>query len=193
MSDLPNVEGLHEHLFGMFDGKMGKLAKEIAAETAEDLNLDMENVTDVKDLFQKLFSDPGKLIGMFKNIGEKIETKMKDGEIKQTELMSELTEMMQKMKGMPGMNIFKDMLGKMTEEEKLPPKKTNARTEWKQKVATKKLLKEFQNTLHQQQQVQSTILPSEFKEPKEPKEPKESKYNNILDEELMNLFSNKKI
>jgi len=189
MSDLPNVEGLHEHLFGIFDGKMGKLAKEIAAETAEELNLDMENVTDVNDLFKKMFSDPGKLMGMFKNIGEKIETKMKVGEIKETEIMTEVTELMNKMKGMPGMNMFQELFGKMGNPaaaaaaaaaagQKNPHQtKPNALKEWKQKVATKKLLKEFQYSLQQQLESDSTSTDTDP--------------NNILEEELKKIFTKK--
>jgi hypothetical protein len=200
--DLPNVEGLHHHLSGLFDGKMGKLAKEIAAETAEELNLDMENVTDVKDLFQKMFSNPGKLMGMFKNIGEKLETKMSSGDIKETELVSEVTDMMSKMKGMPGMNMFQDILSKMTQEAttttttnaanaakpfqesagKLTkpekPKAVNAMNELKKKIATKKLMKEFQQTLYQQQQQQQ----------QEQQQQQQQDPSKVLEDELNRFF-----
>ena len=47
----------------MLDGKLGQLAKEIAEETASELELDMENVTDMKDVFGKLLKNPTKLNG----------------------------------------------------------------------------------------------------------------------------------
>ena len=39
----------------LLGGKLGNLAKQIAEETAGNLNLDMENVTDMNDVFQNLF------------------------------------------------------------------------------------------------------------------------------------------
>ena len=41
MDDLPKPEDIHERITGMLDGKLGKLAKEIAEETAENLDIDM--------------------------------------------------------------------------------------------------------------------------------------------------------
>jgi hypothetical protein len=43
MDNLPKAEDIHEHINGMLDGQLGKLAKEIAEETAANLNIDMEN------------------------------------------------------------------------------------------------------------------------------------------------------
>jgi hypothetical protein len=97
----------------MMNGKLGNLAREIAEETAGDLDLDMENVTDMKDVFQNLFKNPGKLMGLVKNVGEKLDSRIKSGEINQTELLSEATEMMNKMKNTPGMENIQDMLSKM--------------------------------------------------------------------------------
>ena len=36
VEDLPDPSEIHEHITGMLDGKLGNLAKEIAAETAEE-------------------------------------------------------------------------------------------------------------------------------------------------------------
>ena len=97
----------------MLDGKLGKLAKEIAEETAQDLNMDMENVTDMKDVFQRLVKNPTKLMGLVKTVGDKLDTKIKSGDIKESELIAEATEMMNKMKNMPGMGNIQSMLNKM--------------------------------------------------------------------------------
>ncbi len=43
LNDLPDANFINDHVSGMMDGKLGKLAKEIAEETAKDLNIDMEN------------------------------------------------------------------------------------------------------------------------------------------------------
>jgi hypothetical protein len=111
--NMPSADDIQGHLHSMMGGKLGDLAREIAEETSQDLNVDMEGVTDVKDVFQKLFSSPGKLMGMVKNVSEKLDSKMKSGEISQNELMTEASEMLNKMKNMPGMGNIQEMLGKM--------------------------------------------------------------------------------
>jgi hypothetical protein len=115
MGDLPNPADLHEHITGMLEGKLGKLAKEIAEETAEnlDLGIDMDGSTDMKDVFNKIVKNPGKLMGLVKNVGEKLDTRIKSGEIKESELIAEATEIMNKMKNMPGMDGIQEMLSKM--------------------------------------------------------------------------------
>ena len=113
MENLPNAEEIHDHITGMLGGKLGQLAKEIAEETAENLNIDMENVTDAKGVFQNLFKNPGKLMGLVKNVGSKLDERIKSGEIKESELYSEATEIMNKMKDMPGMDNIQSMLRQM--------------------------------------------------------------------------------
>ena len=113
MEDMPKANDLHEHITGMLDGKLGKLAKEIAEETAESINMDMENVTDMKDVLTNLLKNPTKLMGLVKNVGDKLDTKIKSGDIKESELIAEATEIMNKMKNMPGMVDIQSMLSKM--------------------------------------------------------------------------------
>jgi hypothetical protein len=113
MEDMPKANDLHEHITGMLDGKLGKLAKEIAEETAESINMDMENVTDMKDVLNNLIKNPAKLMGLVKNVGDKLDTKIKSGDIKESELIAEATEIMNKMKNMPGMMDIQSMLSKM--------------------------------------------------------------------------------
>jgi hypothetical protein len=113
MGDMPNAEDINNHITGMLDGKLGKLAKEIAEETAENLNMDMENATNMQDVFQKLIKNPTKLMGLVKTVGDKLDTRIKSGEIKESELIAEATEMMNKMKNMPGMGNLQSMLNKM--------------------------------------------------------------------------------
>ena len=110
---LPNAEDIHEHISGMLDGKLGKLAKEIAEDAANDLNIDMDNVTDVKDVFANLLNNPSKLSSLVKNVGSKLDSKIKSGELKESELIAEAAELMKKMKNMPGMGDIQSMLNKM--------------------------------------------------------------------------------
>jgi hypothetical protein len=113
MENMPNAEQLHEHINSMMEGKLGKLALELAEETAEDLNLNMDDTGDAKDVFQKLFKNPGKMMNMVKNIGNKIDAKLKSGEIKESELMEEGMELLNKMKNMPGMGDMQKMFSQM--------------------------------------------------------------------------------
>jgi hypothetical protein len=111
--NFPNAEDIHEHISGMLGGKLGKLAKEIAEDAANDLDIDMDNVTDVKDVFSNLMKNPSKLTGLVKNVGAKLDSKIKSGELKESELIAEASELMQKMKNMPGMGDIQSMLNKM--------------------------------------------------------------------------------
>jgi len=113
MDNLPKAEDINDHISGLLDGKLGQLAKEIAEETAADLNLDLEGVTDMKDVFNKLIKNPSKLMSLVKDVGGKLDSRIKSGEIKESELMEEATELMNKMKNMPGMGNIQSMLSKM--------------------------------------------------------------------------------
>jgi hypothetical protein len=112
-SDLPNAEQINEHITGMLDGKIGQLAREIAEETAANLNMDFDGATDMKDVFSKLMKNPTKLMGLVKTVGDKLDSKLKSGELKESEMIQEATEIMNKMKNMPGMGNIQSMLSKM--------------------------------------------------------------------------------
>ena len=57
---------------GMLEGKLGKLAKEIAEETASELDIDMTAAAaSGGDVFKKLFKNPTKLLGLIKKVGRK--------------------------------------------------------------------------------------------------------------------------
>jgi hypothetical protein len=112
-SDLPNAEQINEHITGMLGGKIGQLAREIAEETAANLNMDLDGATDMKDVFNKLVRKPTKLMGLIKNVGDKLDSKIKSGELKESEMIQEATEIMNKMKNMPGMGNIQSMLSKM--------------------------------------------------------------------------------
>ena len=113
LDELPDASKIHEHISGMLDGKLGTLAREIAAETAEEFKLEMSDESNVQDVFQKLFKNPGKLINLVKTVGSKLDNKIKSGEIKESELIKEAGDIMNKMKDMPGMDNIESMLNKM--------------------------------------------------------------------------------
>lgn len=115
--DIPNPEAVHDHISKLLNGKIGALAKEIAEETAGDLDLgiDLENPEQLNmgNVFQKLFKNPGKLMNMVKNVGKKLDDKFKKGDIKESELMQEASELLNNMKNMPGMGNLSSMLSQL--------------------------------------------------------------------------------
>lgn len=106
-TQMPNAEDLHEHLKGLFDGKIGALAKELAEELSGDM-ADMfgmdgtENMTSTQDVLKKMMKNPQKIMGLMKTIGNKLNQKMKAGDISEQDIMKEASELMGKMKGMGG-------------------------------------------------------------------------------------------
>ena len=115
--EMPDPETIHEHISKLLNGKIGALAKEIAEETAKDfdLGIDMENAENINmsNVFQKLFKNPGKLMNMVKSVGAKLDDKFKKGDIKESELMKEASDLLSNMKNMPGMGDLSSMLSKM--------------------------------------------------------------------------------
>jgi hypothetical protein len=105
-SSMPNIGDMHDHLKTLFDGKLGKLAKDMAEEMSKDfetlLGEDPSNIKSTQDVMKKLMADPSKMMGLVKNIGEKLNAKMSSGDISQQELMEEVTELVGKMKGSLG-------------------------------------------------------------------------------------------
>jgi hypothetical protein len=112
MEDMPNPDDLHEHISGLLDGKLGRLASEITEETMKDFQ-DISGVNSVGDIFQVLFKDPGRLMKMIKKVGGNLDQKIKSGEIKESELMEEASELMKKLHKMPGMKNMQKMMSEM--------------------------------------------------------------------------------
>ena len=112
MSDLPNPDDLHEHINGLMKGKLGRLASEITEETMSEFQ-DLSGVSSVGDVFSKLLKDPSRLMRMVKKLGDSLDSKIKSGEIKESELMEEAAEMMKNMKKMPGMDNMQGLFEKM--------------------------------------------------------------------------------
>jgi hypothetical protein len=111
---MPNMADMHEHMSGLMNSKLGTLAKEIAAETAADLNIgEGAGAESVGDVFKGLLKNPTKLMGLVKNVGSKLDAKIKSGDMKESELMQEASDLLGKMKNMPGMGNLQSMFSKM--------------------------------------------------------------------------------
>ena len=119
-NNLPDVESIHDHINNIMNGKIGCLAKELAEETTKDLDIDTENIKDVNDVFKQLFKNPNKLMSIVNNIGGKIDKKMKDGSIKESELLEEATSIFNNMKSMPGMENFNELFKTMNLDNFMP-------------------------------------------------------------------------
>ena len=110
-SNIPNFENFQEHLKGMFDGKIGTLAKELADEISGDFqnilgdfgeNIDEKNPPSAQDIIKKIMKNPKKMMNLIKTIGDKIKNKMESGDISKDERMGEASELLSKMKEMGG-------------------------------------------------------------------------------------------
>ncbi len=118
--DMPNANDLHEHLKGLFDGKIGRLAKELA----EEISGEMENlfsgdakskIHTTQDLLKNMLRNPKKMMDIMKTISTKLQQKMKSGDISEQDIMREAGDILGKMKGMGGKDnkefteIFKNL------------------------------------------------------------------------------------
>jgi len=118
---MPNAEGLHDHLKGLFDGKIGSLAKEMAEEISKDFENILGNegeINDTSDIFKKMMKNPKKIMDLMKTVGAKLNEKMEKGDISKDDLMKEAAEWIGKMKEMGGgsdqfSELFKNMAKNM--------------------------------------------------------------------------------
>jgi hypothetical protein len=166
--EIPNVD---EHIKNLMKGKLGKLAMEFAEETARDMEIDIENATDTNDAFQKMFKNPSNLMNVVKNVGEKLDNKIKSGEIKESEILAEGMDLLNNMKNIPGMENMQSMFAAMGlggGGQKMNQGATNSRLQQNLKMAQmrermrkKQQEQQQQQTQQQQQQVQPQVQPQE--------------------------------
>ena len=103
------------------NGLIGNLAKELAGDiNLDDMNLNLDNsdgeMPNIGDIFGKLMSgdNPMKFMNLIQNVGQKIQTKLSDGNLDKTKLLDEAQNMM----GMLGNNnpLFDTLLGNAKKE-----------------------------------------------------------------------------
>lgn len=114
--NMPNAEELGGHLKGLFDGKIGNLAKELAEELSGDLMgmfTEGSDTMSTQQILGEIMKNPQKIMELLKKVGGKLDSKMKNGDISQEEIMKEASELMGKMKGMGGGKQFQDMMQNM--------------------------------------------------------------------------------
>ena len=117
---IPNMDEMHEHLKGIFDGKIGKLAKELAEEVSGD--------------FTDIMGDMGETTGTTQDVL---------GEISKDEIMKEATDLMATMREMGGGSdklneMLKKFAGGLGKDMKVD---VNAMDRMTQKNATKERMR----------------------------------------------------
>jgi len=189
--DVPNPEDMHEHISGLLKGKLGNLATEIAEDITGDLNIDEANTGSVNDLFSNMIKDPSKLMGIVNKVTNKLEGKIKSGDIKESELLSEATEMMQQMKNMPGMGNMQSLFSKMGMDMfgggKVDTKATEQQLKRKMKLAkTKERIRAKAEANEKAKQMNT--LAQMAQQQQEQQQEQLYLQNKISDEELANMF-----
>ena len=190
-NSIPNSDNLHEHLSGMLNGKIGKLASEIAEDVSKDFNLE-GNEESMEHVFKNLLKNPTKIMGLVKNISSKLDTKIKSGELKESELMSEASQMLQKMKDMPGMGNIEKMFGEMGIPGLSKKSKVNVnamRSHLERTVKTEKLKqKMLLKSEERKKQLEEESI--KMKERQQQQQKYESKYSEEALEELYKMIGN---
>ena len=109
--NLPNMENLQSHLKQLFDGKIGKLAKELAEEVADEfkdvIGGDEENP---QNMIKNLMKNPNKIKNLMKTVSGRLDEKMKSGEISKDELMKEAGQFLNEIKKTSGDAGVNEML-----------------------------------------------------------------------------------
>jgi hypothetical protein len=185
-TELPNVDDIHSHLKGIFDGKIGKLAKEMAEEISGDFVdlvgdvADGENTT--QDVIKKLMKNPKKMMGLVKTVGDKLTTKMDSGEISKDDIMKEAGDILGKMKEMGGGEKIADLLkmfaGGMGKNMKVD---MNAMNRMTSQSETKERLKK-------KMEQKKAAREATFSIPGVPKQERSSVQQSKMDEELIKAF-----
>lgn len=189
--NIPSSDDIHSHMHTMLNGKLGDLAREIAEETVNDFNLDMtDESTDPQELFKKLFSEPDKLMNLVKTVGSKLDNKMKSGEMNQSDLMTEASNMMNQMKSIPGMENIQEMISKMGLGGKNSKINKNAmESEFNKRMKSNSLRERLKKK--QEEQKMTKILQEAANEMTQANENAKNVPKVCSDDEIVSLFSSK--
>ena len=112
MPNIPNLDGIQDHLKKLFDGKIGSLAKEMAEEISQEFSDLIGKTDDIKstnDVMKKLLKNPKKIMDLMKKVSGKLDDKMKSGEISKDEIMKEASDLISKMKDIGGVEQFNEV------------------------------------------------------------------------------------
>lgn len=110
MSNIDNQDlsnnSFKETIESMMNGNIGSIAKEIAEETNKEFG---DNTPD--EFMKNMFSNPSGIMNLVKNIGSKLEKKMGNDNINESDLFSEAVNIMKEMNNIPGMKEMMKNMG----------------------------------------------------------------------------------
>lgn len=120
------------------NGIIGKLANELTEEL--DLNnLNLENSENISDVFTNLVSSENslKFMDLIQNVGQKIQTKVENGEFNQAQLFTEAKKMMGSFQNSDNMNLFNNLMTE-TKNTSINPTQERLRKKLEKKKETNK-------------------------------------------------------
>jgi hypothetical protein len=114
---LKNISKTNEPIDENFikNGLLGKLAEELKSDINID-DLSLNETDNVDDIFKNLLDSDNsmKFMNLVQSVGKKIDTKIKNGDINQEQLMKEAVTMMSSLQG--NTNILNDMLTNISQD-----------------------------------------------------------------------------
>jgi hypothetical protein len=102
----------------LFKGTLGNIAKDIASEMTDDLQVDQ--CSSIEDAMKNIFNNPNKIASLFKSVSDKLDSKMSTGEINNSDLLAETTSIMNQFKNIPGLNNLNKMFTDIDKLDKNP-------------------------------------------------------------------------
>jgi hypothetical protein len=171
-----SFENILPFLEKLFKSKLGKLTTEIAEDVSTTI-LNDKNISGekIEEKFGNMMKDPQKLNHLVHQATSKLDDKIKSGEIKESEVISEVQELFDEFQSMPGFNMFGgggSKVNKKATEEQIKRKLKLAKT--KERILAKSELRRKERLAQQQQPPPLSIIPS------------------LCDDELIELFQPKK-
>jgi hypothetical protein len=121
---------IYSQMSGFMNGKLGKIAKEIADETSTSLlgdfdDIDVNDETDIPAALNKIFTrlkgNPDTVLNIMQNLGNKINTKIEEDKLTKNDIIEETGELMKNFENLSeyknmfeNMPFLKDMMSNMT-------------------------------------------------------------------------------
>jgi len=110
-----DTEEYAKNLEGIFGGKIGNLAKDIAQEISSELDINDTDgdINSVGDVLQKMIGNPAQILKITQSITGKMDEKLKSGEINQEDILQEAGDIMNNMGKLPGMKEAQKIFSSM--------------------------------------------------------------------------------
>jgi hypothetical protein len=174
-----DLTDFHSQIENMLNGNLGNIAKEMANDTFKDIEID---TNDPMKLFQNIFSDSNNISNLVKNIGEKLDSKLKSGEFDEKDLMNESLNLFSQMKNMPGLDNFANILNNISNVPNIN----------KKNLDVKKMEERFKQEQTKEKTKERIRKKAENKKDKKSKVVNDEPLNNIMnDDEIIKLFNQK--